>query len=177
MYRGYCMSRFFISDTHFGDSNIIRYENRPFADIGKMNTALIENWNSVVSPDDEVYVVGDFCTNFDPIYFLSKLNGKKYLIKGNHDTMSNKSYRESGFTEVYDKPIILDNFWILSHEPMYINENMPYVNIFGHVHSNPAIKDYSPYSFCVSVERINYTPISFTRIKETLCEEFKRELK
>ena len=171
------MSVFFIADTHFGDRDIIKYENRPFYDVGEMNAELIKNWNSVVRSNDEVYVLGDFHKDCDPESFILRLNGTKYLIKGNHDILHSNTYREIGFTEVYDKPIILDNFWILSHEPIYINENMPYVNMFGHVHSNPAIKDYSPYSFCVSAERINYTPISFTRIKETLCEELKREIK
>jgi calcineurin-like phosphoesterase family protein len=48
---------------------------------------------------------------------------------------------------------------------------MPYANIFGHVHANPIYKDFSPQSFCVSVERINYTPISFEEIKRVIAEE------
>ena len=50
-------------------------------------------------------------------------------------------------------------------------QNMPYANIFGHVHANPIYKDFSEQSFCVSVERINYTPVSFDEIKRVIAEE------
>jgi calcineurin-like phosphoesterase family protein len=86
-------------------------------------------------------------------------------VKGNHDIQNNDFYRCAGFKEVYDKPVILENFWILSHEPLYVCENMPYAKIFGHVHNSPLYKDCSSHHFCVTVERINYTPISFDEIK------------
>ena len=136
----------------------------------RMNDVLIENWNSTVSDSDEVYVLGDFGGNENEKTFLSKLHGIKYLIKGNHDSFSNEYYRKSGFKEVYDLPVILKNFWILSHDAIYVNSNMPYANIFGHVHNNPIIKDYSNQHYCVSVERINYTPISFEKIKHKVSE-------
>lgn len=155
---------YFIADTHFSEDNIIRYENRPFKDITKMDEDLIYHWNSIVNIDDEVYVLGDLGANGKEAFILNQLNGKKYLIKGNHDIKSNQYYRDSGFAEVYDNPIIIRDFWILSHEPMYVNENMPYANLFGHVHNSPIIKTYSKQHYCVSVERINYTPISFDEI-------------
>ena len=74
-------------------------------------------------------------------------------------------YRNFGFSEVYDLPVILDGFWILSHDALYINENMPYANLFGHVHNSPIFKDFSNQHFCVCVERIDYTPIEFDEIK------------
>ena len=49
---------------------------------------------------------------------------------------------------------------------MYINDNMPYANIYGHVHGNEMYKDYSPKSFCASVEQIDYTPVEFEKIKQ-----------
>jgi calcineurin-like phosphoesterase family protein len=100
---------------------------------------------------------------------LSKLNGYKILVLGNHDRGRSVSWwTSSGFDEVSAYPIILDEFYILSHEPMYINENMPYANFFGHVHANPIYADYSRQSFCVSVERINYAPIEFNDIKRKM---------
>ena len=101
---------------------------------------------------------------------LSKLNGTKYLIKGNHDIRSNAEYRKDGFQEVYDLPVIFDDYWILSHEAIYVNVNMPYVNLFGHVHNNTIIKDYSSHHFCVSAERIRYTPILFDEISKRVKE-------
>ena len=164
------MAIYFIADTHFSESNIMRYENRPFASVEDMNQAMIANWNAQVQAEDVVYVLGDFGADEQEASVLSQLNGTKFLIKGNHDTHTNTYYREAGFQEVYDCPILLENFWILSHEPLYVNENMPYANLFGHVHNSPLFKDYSKQHFCVSVERIDYTPIAFEEIKRRIRE-------
>jgi calcineurin-like phosphoesterase family protein len=169
------MKRFFIADPHFGDGRIMKYENRPFESVAQMDEALIENWNVRVTSEDEVYVLGDFGADGCEQQILNQLNGTKYLIKGNHDTKSNESYRQAGFREVYDHPIILDNFWILSHKPLYVNSNMPYANLFGHVHTAPQYRDYSSQHYCVSVERIDYTPISFDEVKAIIQEAVRNE--
>ncbi len=161
---------FFIADTHFGDKNIIGYENRPFKNINEMDIALIDNWNGVVSDNDTVFLLGDFSSyeKEKNIQICSQLQGRKILVIGNHDTESEKYYYECGFASVCSYTIIYKNFWILSHEPVYINSNMPYANIFGHVHSNPIYSDYSKQSCCVSVERIKYTPLEFDQMRKMM---------
>ena len=161
---------FFIADTHFGDERIIRYENRPFSSADEMDACLIQKWNEKVTEDDTVYVLGDFGADGCERKILSSLNGKKYLVLGNHDALENGRYREFGFCEVYDHPIIIDGFWILSHDALYVNANMPYANLFGHVHNSPIIKDYSRQHYCVSVERTDYAPVSFDEIKTRIKE-------
>lgn len=155
------MQTFFIADLHFDDANIINYENRPFKNIEEMNETIINYWNATVSNNDCVYLLGDI----GKIDYIACLKGKKYLIKGNHDCQDNNYYRIHGFEEVYDLPVIYNQFWILSHEPLYINKNMPYANIYGHIHNNPNYNSYSSHGYCVSVERINYTPVSLEKIK------------
>lgn len=155
---------YFIADTHFSEENIIQYENRPFENAGQMNEELIKRWNHVVKEEDEVYLLGDIGAEHQEAAIINQLTGRKYLVKGNHDRMSNQYYRDAGFTEVYDCPVIIKNFWILSHEPLYVNTNMPYANLFGHVHNSPIIKTFSNHHYCVSVERINYTPVSLDEI-------------
>ena len=135
-----------------------------------MDSELIGRWNDVVRSDDSVYLLGDFGAEGYEKEILSKLNGKIYLVKGNHDTKSNEEYRSFGFCEIYDHPIIIDGFWILSHDALYVNSNMPYANLFGHVHNSPIIKDYSSQHYCVSAERINYSPIDFEEIKRTIMK-------
>ena len=169
------MQTFFIADTHFGDDNIRRYENRPYESVSEMDRAMIENWNKTVNENDEIYILGDFGAEGYEREILSRLNGVKYLIKGNHDTNMNDFYREVGFKEVYDLPVLYKNFWVLSHDAIYVNRNMPYANLFGHVHNNPIIKDYSSQHFCVSVERISYTPISFEEIVKKVKEVSENE--
>ena len=99
---------FFIADTHFSDERIFRYENRPFKDVEEMNAKMIENWINQVNEDDILYLIGDVGDETK----ISQLNGRKYLIKGNHDIKDNEEYRKCGFIEVYDMPIILDDYRI-----------------------------------------------------------------
>lgn len=94
---------FFISDTHFGHSNIIKHCERPFSSVEHMNESLIECWNKVVTNSDRVFVLGDFSfykaerTN----EILSKLKGQKFLVKGNHE--SAKTLKKTvGFAKVTD---------------------------------------------------------------------------
>ena len=51
---------YYISDLHIGHENILRFDNRPFADVNEMNNKLKENWNARVRSDDTVYILGDF---------------------------------------------------------------------------------------------------------------------
>lgn len=172
------MKDFFIGDTHFFDKNIIKYENRPFKSVKEMNTTMINNWNYVVSPHDRVIVDGDFismdyCTGPEATDLINKLNGHIILIVGNHDKNYLDFYKEFFMDkiEVIEFPIIWDEFWMVSHEPMYITENSPYANIFAHIHNNPMYKTVSKRSYCVSAERINYTPILGAKIKEAVFAE------
>jgi calcineurin-like phosphoesterase family protein len=90
---------FFTSDHHFGHQNIIKYCSRPFATADEMNEVMIERWNSVVAPDDIVYYLGDFSLSASLAETIApKLNGKKYLIMGNHDLCHpvNKKRAEKG---------------------------------------------------------------------------------
>ena len=161
---------FFIADTHFGSEAVRRYENRPFKSAREMDEMMIERWNSVVSSGDIVWHIGDFGAEGCEETVLSKLNGTILFVKGNHDAESNEYYRRAGFHEVYDYPVLFDSFWLLSHEPLYVSENTPYANIFGHVHQNPMYKDYSKHHFCVSAERIRYTPILFEEIVKRVTD-------
>ena len=165
------MAVFFIADTHFSDEKIMRYENRPFASAQEMDEAIIRAWNDAVSPDDTVWHLGDFGASGREAEVLKRLNGHVLLVKGNHDVRSGEYYRSCGFEEVYDYPVIIDSFWILSHEPLYVCENMPYADIFGHVHANPMYKDFSRQHFCCSAERIAYGPVSFEAVKAAVLGE------
>lgn len=137
-----------------------------------MDSSLIENWNDVVTKQGRVFVLGDF-SFYDKVktnQILNKLNGTKYLIMGSHDKESINTYLNIGFKHVYNYPIIYDKFWMLFHEPLYVNSNMPYVNLFGHMHSCKEYTDFSEQSFCISIERINYTPIALNQIKEKISK-------
>lgn len=163
---------FFIADLHFGDEKIIRYEGRPFASAEEMDRLLILNWNRTVAREDTVFVLGDFSSHGEERdeELLEKLSGRKILIMGNHDRHRRAGeWRGLGFAECVEWPVVYREFFILSHEPVYLNANMPYANLYGHVHNNPSYRDVSGQSFCVSAERIDYTPLSF----EEICGRMK----
>lgn len=78
---------YFTSDVHWGHKNIIKYSNRPYQSVEEMNKALIDNWNSVVKPNDYIFSLGDFSLMKigHVIEILKQLNGNLYMILGNHD--------------------------------------------------------------------------------------------
>ena len=120
---------FLIADTHFGDENIRLYEERPFPDTDTMDREMIRRWNSVVGDNDLVYHLGDFCSGGQDRCreLLSQLKGRKRLLIGNHDAyLTTQQWRDLGFEECYDLPVILKEFFILSHAPLYVCKSMPY---------------------------------------------------
>ena len=159
------MRRFFISDLHLGHENIIKYENRPFGDCEYMKNEIVKRWNNAVSKHDMVFVLGDVAFGKENLDAISDLNGRKILVIGNHDTFSPKIYIDAGFESVSEWPIILDDFYICSHAPIYLCNSMPYANIHGHIHGKQMV---GGAYFNVSVEQINYTPINFDEIKRAL---------
>ena len=156
---------YFIADLHFGGEEIVRYENRPFGNVKEMENYMIKQWNSIVTKEDTVYVLGDFSTNQsaeEDSRILKELSGRKILVMGNHDQhRSQKDWRTIGFEECSMWPILYQDFFLLSHEPLYLNSNMPYANFYGHVHGNDTYRTIASQSACVCVERWEYTPVSF----------------
>lgn len=128
--------RFFTSDQHFGHKNIITYCDRPFADVDDMTEGLIARHNSVVGPDDEVIMLGDFSFKSSILELVvPRLNGKKKLKCGNHDTpwvghskekadRAKAQYLAAGFIEV-DQSGIEYNFRLKNGQLVTLS-HMPY---------------------------------------------------
>lgn len=153
------MKFFAIADMHFGHEAVIRYCNRPYQTVQEMDEDLIKRWNETVSNKDTVLVLGDVCFGSKEYAksIISRLNGKKILIMGNHDNWSEQFYRDAGFHTVSRFPILWNNFYLLSHAPLQLSETTPYYNLYGHIHNDSKFIDNAT-SKCVSVERIGYRP-------------------
>jgi calcineurin-like phosphoesterase family protein len=79
--------RWWTSDQHFGHTNICAYSGRPYNSVKDMDADIIARFNSVVSSDDEVYILGDIAMGeiVSSLKLITKLNGIKVLVPGNHD--------------------------------------------------------------------------------------------
>lgn len=159
------MKRFLISDTHFGHSKILEFNNydgspvRPFSTVEEMDETMVENWNSVVGPNDKVYHLGDVVMSKKSLPILNRLNGKKTLIAGNHDIFDTKEYLKY-FDNMRGYRVI--DGYILSHIPIHPDTIERFKgNIHGHLHGNVMN---NPLYMSVCVEQINYTPILFEEL-------------
>lgn len=183
---------YFTSDTHFNHANIIGFCNRPFKNVEEMNEALIENWNRVIGDDDIVFHLGDFCLGGSAEWtkVLDRLNGKIYLIMGNHDM---KNLRQ-GYTNRFEL-ITMQMHIEIGKQKIYLN-HYPFLcyggaykdtwQLFGHVHTsnNNTGKDKSrleylfPTQYDVGVDNNDFTPVSFEQVKNIIkkqVEDYKKE--
>lgn len=135
---------FFTSDIHFDHVNIIAYCNRPYNSIEDMNEDIVNRWNARVPKDGTVFVLGDvsFAKDHDKTrFYLSRLNGTKHLIRGNHDYHVPNEAWEIDFVSVQDlheiqvgksKKIVMCHYpmesWNGSHRGSW--------HLYGHMHGS-----------------------------------------
>lgn len=159
------MSNWLISDTHFGHTNVIKYDGRPFKTAKEMDDTIIANWNSVVKDGDTVYHLGDFAfadaNRVDSI--LSSLNGNKVFIYGNHDKdmLDSKVKRHFEFMAHYHELKHNGEMIVLFHYPIaeFNKCHRGSYHAHGHCHGNH--KYASPRRVMdVGVPCIGYKPIN-----------------
>lgn len=167
---------FLVSDHHIGHANILTFKDqcgnpvRSFDDVHHMNEVIVAKHNSVVGVNDKVYFLGDVAFSLRGLGFLERMNGTKVLIKGNHDNLKLSQYAQ--FFKDVRSCHQLDKF-ILTHIPIHTDSLSRWAgNIHGHLHTNnimlngTKVKD--PRYFNVSVEQIDYTPISLEEVKKRM---------
>jgi calcineurin-like phosphoesterase family protein len=119
------MAIFFTADQHFGHANVLKFCKRPFSSVEEMDSEMIGRWNSRVSSNDTIYIVGDLIWKGGKGFkrqIISQLNGKKIFILGNHDgkTKQPDSYLSLGFEKVYSHDLSItidDESVLLCHYP------------------------------------------------------------
>lgn len=185
---------FFTSDLHFGHKNIIKFCNRPWETTEEMDEALIANWNSVVGEKDIVFDLGDFAfaTNSKWKELIQRLNGKHYLILGNHDMTQWPGDKIMQLFERVEQQMII----YIDNRCIYLN-HYPYLcyggswrkpehavwQLHGHVHTCPNSSGADdermiykfPYQYDVGVDNNNYTPVSFKQVKDIINSQVEHE--
>mgnify|MGYP003335815197 CR=1 FL=1 len=132
---------FLVSDTHFGHAGVCRFTDsktgekiRPWTDPNEMDEEMVKRWNETVRPKDKVYHLGDVVINRKALSIMSRLNGDKVLIRGNHDIFRDDEYRQY-FRELRAYHVL--NGMILSHIPVHPESLGRFgTNIHGHLHTN-----------------------------------------
>lgn len=109
------------SDWHVGHENVMRFDERPFASLEEMHETLVKNFNFCVPKHGITYFLGDMglCSNQLLRSVITRLNGTKILVRGNHDGGMNSMY-EAGFDVVLDKAQLRigKHILTLSHCPL-----------------------------------------------------------
>jgi len=183
---------FLVSDTHFGHAGVCRFTRndgvtklRPWDNAEEMDEAMVQAWNERVRPTDKVYHLGDVVINRRAMKTLSRLNGDKVLIRGNHDIFPDTEYRQY-FRELRAYHVM--SGMILSHIPLHVDSLGRFgTNIHGHTHANRVMKvrgfnaktgemlysDEPDVRYhCVCVEQLpDFAPILFEDVIRRIREE------
>ena len=156
---------FFTSDTHFGDSRVLRIDRRPFPDMAGHDAALIANWNRVASPEDEVWHLGDFAARRAGLaqQLLSQLNGTKPLVIGNNDPPATTEAGGWSSIQHYAELVVDGHLLILCHYPFRTWNQMSKRSINLHGHSHGRLKP-MPRQFDVGVDPRDLQPTTLAEI-------------
>lgn len=163
------VDKWFISDTHFFHENILKFKDlagqklRPFQTIAEMHEVMIENWNKNVKVNDKLYHLGDVTFDYGKDFnnLMSRLNGQKRLILGNHDKI-----KGTELLRWFEKLELWAGFkewnFTATHIPLMLQSLRDGAyNVHGHVHSN-TINNPNYINVCVEVR--NYTPVHIEEI-------------
>jgi calcineurin-like phosphoesterase family protein len=134
------MMSWFTADTHFGHSGIVQSCKRPYGSVEEMDAALVQNWNSRVRDGDEVWFLGDFCwaRPEKAEHLLSRLNGTKHLVVGNHDSRAVQALPGWASVQTYAEICVRDARLVLSHYAFrtWNGCHRGALHLYGHSHGN-----------------------------------------
>lgn len=166
------MTTFFVSDTHFGHENFLKFRDangfliRGFESVEDMNELMIERWNAIVRPADLVWHLGDVVWNPETAKaVLPRLNGTKRLILGNHDNVKKQNLM-SYFQDVQMWRNFSTEGFMCSHVPLR-DETIrgDVLNVHGHIHQLPAPTERH---LNICVEMTGYSPVSMDFIEDVI---------
>lgn len=179
---------YFSSDLHFNHSRDFVYEPRGFSSIEEMNEVIIQNFNKIVTPKDDLYLLGDIMLGGprgleSGINLFKRLPGKIHLIFGNHDTTRrcNAMMDVDNVIEICGYAAMLKYHkyhFYLSHYPTVttnFDDDKPLkqkvLSLSGHTHSKEKFNAMTG-SYNVAVDAHNCYPVSIEKIIEDFKEKY-----
>ena len=174
------------SDLHLSHSKSFIYEPRGFTSIEEHDKTIIKNFNSIVKPEDELYILGDLmlCDNERGLECLRHLNGNKHFVRGNHDTPTRcHLYSEIGIIdEGYATMLKYKKYYFyLSHYPTVTSNgeikslHQAICGLSGHTHSKDKFYNNISYLYNVAVDAHNCFPVSLDTIIEDMKIKFNEQ--
>ena len=165
------MKIFVTSNQQFGRPNAIEMTKRPFSSVEEMNETLLNNWNSTVSPEDRVYVLGNFA--WDPETaedIINSLNGDIIVIGGEFDTaleeldamnnlLPNVTYHDSAIEYFMDAGATM-SYWPLLDWP---GKRKGIISVIGHAGENYG-SDHNNGIINCSCDRWDFKPVELSKI-------------
>lgn len=183
---------YFTSDLHFGHDRGFIYEPRGYKSVDEMNKIQIEKFNSIVTDEDDVYILGDLVLgDIDKgIECLKQLKGKIHVARGNHDSDRRiQIYKDLGFDVDFNQWAIMLKYkkchFYCSHFPTITpnleQETMTQTTLclYGHTHQQSNFYQDNPYIYHVGVDSHDGYPVDIDTIIEnikTKVEECKEML-
>jgi len=166
---------YLISDLHLDHDNIIDYCDRPFSSVEEMNDVLVEHWNTVVDPDDEVLYGGDLTIRTSAaalLDWLNELNGEIVFLLGNHDGTVLEELDRVQFVEEFRFEHRGVPFYAI-HDPADAPSNWKGWLLHAHHHNNwpdrfPFV-DHDSRRVNFSVELLDYRPLATDRLVDYLA--------
>jgi calcineurin-like phosphoesterase family protein len=160
------MRTFFTSDHHFGHAGARSLYRRPFTSVAEMDREMVERWNKVVGPADEVWHLGDFAFRQSPervALLLRTLHGRKHLITGNNDDAAVIGCAGWASVQSYVEMIRDGVHLVLCHYPFrtWRNMNRGWINLHGHSHGR--LKPL-PRQSDVGVDAWRFSPVQLAEI-------------
>ena len=160
------MTLYVTGDQHFGHAAARGFYRRPFTSLAEMDAAMIAAWNDVVTPDDEVFHLGDFAVKQPPARIaalLSVLQGRKHLVVGNNDDDAVRAAAGWISTQHYAELAIDNTRVVLCHYPFRSWHGMAKGAVNLHGHSHGRLKPV-PRQHDVGVDARGFAPISITSL-------------
>ena len=161
--------KWFIADTHFFHTNILKFVDdaghriRPFSGLEEMHELMVDCWNGLVKDEDYVYHLGDVTFQYHAPFniLMRRLKGRKRLIIGNHDKIWNPALKNN-----FEKAFLWHGFkehnFTASHLPLPLDSLRDgKFNVHGHLHQN---KKSDPHYINVSVEVRDFAPVHLDTI-------------
>ena len=161
------MAKYFTSDYHLGHEEIINLCNRPWKNTHAMDKGIIQNHNSIIKDQDDVYFAGDLslATKSHRGYLemiIKKLKGRLHLVLGNHDIRDPRFWSELGIFSIHFPYIEVEEF-IIIHDPSLstVDRNRPF--LCGHIHD---LFTFQKNVLNVGVDVWGYLPVSINRVRQ-----------